>query len=75
MGFAPMCAQTLGIYGLSVHSIIFLCYQYYRLNVRGLGEHVEGMQAVQAIASRAELFQVAGERAGVAGDIDDFTRV
>ena len=50
-------------------------YYYYSLDMRGLGEHVEGMQAVQAIASRAELFQVAGERAGVAGDIDDFTRV
>ena len=75
MGFAPMCAQTLGIYGLSVHSIIFLCYQYYRLNVRGLGEDVEGVHAVQAISCFFELFQVAGERAGVAGDIDDFTRV
>ena len=43
--------------------------------MRCLGEDVEGPHAVQAIASRAELFQVAGERAGVAGDIDDFTRV
>ena len=41
----------------------------------GLGEHVEGMHTLQAIAGFAEVFQVAGEGAGIAGDIDDFHRV
>ena len=50
-------------------------YYYYSLDMRCLGEDVEGVHAVQAISCFFELFQVAGERAGVAGDIDDFTRV
>ena len=43
-----------------------------RLNMGGLGEHVEGMHALQTVAVFAEIPQVAGEGAGVAGDIDDF---
>ena len=50
-------------------------YYYYSLDMRCLGEDVEGVHAVQAITCFFELFQDAGERAGVAGDIDDFTRV
>jgi len=39
--------------------------------VRGLGEHVGGVHALQAVAGFVEVFQVAGEGAGVAGDEDD----
>ena len=37
----------------------------------GLREHVEGVQALQAVAGFSEMFQVAGEGAGVAGNVDD----
>jgi len=41
----------------------------------GLGEHVEGMHTLQVVTSLPEVFQVAGEGAGIAGDVDDFLRV
>ena len=37
----------------------------------GLGEHVEGVQALQAIAGLCQVFQVARQCAGVAGDVDN----
>ena len=38
----------------------------------GLGEHVEGVHALQAVPKFNEILQVAGEGARVAGDIDHF---
>ncbi len=64
MGFAP-CCSTLGIYGLSLHSIIFLCYQYYRLNMGSSTERVElagQLQMVKSVSTRSRR-----SRARVAG--------
>jgi len=41
----------------------------------GLGEHVEGVTTLEVVAGFTEVFQVAGEGAGVAGDVDDLLRV
>ncbi len=40
--------------------------------MRGLGEHVESMHALKGITCLNEMFQVAGEGAWVARDVDDF---
>ena len=37
----------------------------------GLGEHVKGVDALQGVAGFAQMLQVAGEGAGVAGNVDD----
>ena len=50
-------------------------YYYYSLDMRGLGEHVESLNVLQAVAGFTEMFQVAGEGAGVAGDVDDLVGV
>src|SRR5437870_1224834 len=43
----------------------------YRLDMKRLGEHVDGLGVAQAVAGGAEAFDVACEGAGVAADIDD----
>ena len=41
----------------------------------GLREHVEGVHALKVVANLSEVLQVAGERARVAGDVDDLLRL
>ena len=46
-------------------------YYYYSLDMVGLGEHVEGVDGFDFITLLSETFEVAGEGAGVAADVDD----
>ena len=41
----------------------------------GLGEHVEGVDALQGEARLAQMLQIPGEGAGVARNVDDLLRV
>ena len=43
--------------------------------MRGLGEHVEGVHALQAVPKFNETFQVAGEGARIARDVDHLLRL
>ena len=48
-----------------------LCKDRRHLDVLGVGDPVDGGEARETIASRAEMFEVASLRLGVAGDVHD----
>ncbi len=49
-----------------------LAYYHNSLDMCGLGEHAEGVHALQAVPKFNEILQVACEGARVAGDVDHF---